>query len=119
MKNEFVAVVEKPVAVDRFVVADGEIARQPGGGAGGRLVDGYRLEPVNDVLQPEVLAGRLRDVERGPGIARLAPDVQEKRSARFKDAAGCLDPPRRPVEVLGRGQVVAITGVLDPQVVRR
>ena len=88
-------------AVDRLVVSDREVARQPGGGAGGVAVDGDRLDPVDDVLQLQVRPRRLRHVERGPGIGGLGADVQEQRArpARTRAAAAT----QRPVhcEVLG------------------
>ena len=34
VEHELVAVVQEPVAVDRLVVADGQVAREAGGGAG-------------------------------------------------------------------------------------
>src|SRR6266436_1910694 len=50
VKDEFVAVIQKPVAVDWLVVTDGEVAGQARGRARRRPVDRNRLDPVNDVL---------------------------------------------------------------------
>ena len=54
MKHEFVTVVQEPLAVDRLVVPDRQIAGQSGGGAGRLAIDGDRLDPVNDVLELQV-----------------------------------------------------------------
>src|SRR5207249_4344384 len=52
VEHELVAIVQEAVAVDRLVVADREVARQAGGEAGRLALDGDRLDPMNDVLQP-------------------------------------------------------------------
>src|SRR4029453_6212346 len=80
MKNEFVAIVQETIAVDWLVVTDGQIFREPGGSTGRFPVDGDGFDPVNDVLQLEMLSDGLRDVERGPRVLRLGADVQEERT---------------------------------------
>src|ERR1041385_3178911 len=77
MEHELVAVVKEPLAVDRFVVSDGEVFFEAGAGAGERLLDRNRLDPVDGVLKPQVRTRRLGDVERRPWICRLAADVQK------------------------------------------
>jgi hypothetical protein len=119
MKNEFVAIVQEPVAVDRLVVADGQIFREPGGGTGRFSVDGDGFDPVNDVLQPEMLSGRLRDVERGPRVLRLGADVQEERTIGRQNARRGRHPRARPLKVvLPRHRVFVLT-VFDAEVVWR
>src|SRR5205085_10028268 len=59
VKHELVAVVEKPIAVDRLVVAHREIAIEAGVLAGQFALDRNRLDPVNDVLQFQVRPYRL------------------------------------------------------------
>ena len=93
MKDELVAVVEEAPAVDRLVVADCEVVLQAGPGAGQRLFDGDRLDPVNGVLQLQVRPRRLRHVDRGPRVGRLGADVQEQRPVRRQRRA----PPGRPI----------------------
>src|SRR5579863_2243060 len=47
VKNELVAVVDEPIAVDRLVMPDCQIARQPGGGPGRVPIDRDRFDPVD------------------------------------------------------------------------
>src|SRR4051794_39794920 len=63
VEYELLTVVEEPLAVDRLVMPDRQVARQGGGGARQMAIDGNRLDPVDDVLQPEMPACRLGDVE--------------------------------------------------------
>src|SRR5207245_7866957 len=63
MKDELVAVVQEAVAVDWLVMPDRQIARQSRGSARRRAVDRDRLDPMDDVLQPEMRPHGLRDVE--------------------------------------------------------
>ena len=44
------------------------------------LVDHYRLDPVDGVLELEVLSGFGRDVEGGPGSDRCAANVKKHRA---------------------------------------
>src|SRR5687767_12461742 len=62
VKQEFVTVVEKPVRIDRFVMSNGEVVGEACPGTGGVLVDGNRLYPVDDVLERQMRARRLRDI---------------------------------------------------------
>ena len=87
VEHELVAVVEEPRAVDGLVVADGQVAFEAGAGAGQVAIDRDRLHPVDDVLEAQVLARLLRDVERGPGVGWLAADVQEQRALGGQRAA--------------------------------
>ena len=80
VEHELVAVVQEPVAVDGLVVPDRQIVGEAGPRASEVAIDRDRLDPVDDVLQLEVRAGRLRDVEGGPWVRGLAADVQEQRS---------------------------------------
>jgi len=68
VEHELVAVVQEPIAVDRLVVSNGQVGLQASRRTRRSVVDGDGLDPVHDVLQPEVLPGGLRDVERGPRI---------------------------------------------------
>src|SRR5262245_42450913 len=54
MEHELMAVVHVPVAVDWLVVPDREVASQACSCPGGRLIDGNRLHPVDDVLETEM-----------------------------------------------------------------
>src|SRR6185369_8517001 len=47
VKDELVAVVDEPLAVDRLVVPDGEVFFEPRAHAGGVTVDRNRLHPVD------------------------------------------------------------------------
>src|SRR5205814_3598194 len=119
MKDEFVAVVEEAIAVDGLVVTDGEVARQPCGGPGGGSIDGDRLDPMNDVLELQVLTRGLRHIERRPGIARLAADIEKQRTVWAEYSAGLADPGSGPVEIVGRRQRIAVAAVLNAKSVRR
>ena len=119
MKDEFVTIVQKAIAVDRLVVPDGEIARETGGDAGRLAVDRDRFDPVDDVLQPQVGPRGLHDVERRPGIARLCADVQKQRAIRAQHARGGGNPGVRPVEVVGARQRVLVPVIADAEIVRR
>ena len=90
VEDELVAVVDEAVAVDRLVVADRHVAIEPGRRAGGLAVDGDRLDPVDRVLELQVLPRHLRDLERNPGVGRLGADVQEQGPV----AARAPGPPR-------------------------
>src|SRR5688572_29948993 len=59
VEDELVAIVEIAIAVNRLVVTDREIASEPGGGAGRRLIDRDGFDPVNDVLEAQVRPGGL------------------------------------------------------------
>ena len=77
MKDELVTIVDEPGAVDRLVVAHCQVAIQAGGCTRRVAVDCDRLDPVERVLQRQVRAGGLGDVEGGPWIRRFGADVQE------------------------------------------
>ena len=119
VKDEFLTVVQEPVTVDRLVVADREVPRQPGRGARRVFLDGDRLHPVDGVLQPQMRPRRLRHVERRPRIARLRADVEEQRAVRRQHARRRGDPPVGPLEVVALRHLVAIAVVFDAEVVRR
>ena len=82
VEDELVTVVHEPLAVDRLVVPDAQVAVETGGGPRRVAIDCNRLDPVNGVLQRQVTTGGLRDVERCPGVRRLGADVQEQRALR-------------------------------------
>ena len=86
VEDELVAVVEKPAAVDRLVVANCQVVLETSPGAGQRLLDGDRLDPVNRVLQVQMRARRLRHVHRRPRVGWLGADVEEQRPVRRQDA---------------------------------
>ena len=119
VKDELVAVVHEPVAVDRLVVPHGHVTTETRARAGGVVIDRDRLHPVNGVLQLEVAPGHLRHLERHPGIGRFGANVQEQGAARGHRTGDGAQPPVRPVQVVGAGQVVAIAAVPDAQVVGR
>ena len=100
-------------------MADGEVALEAGVLAREVALDRDRLDPVNDVLQPQVGPHRLRDVHGRPRVARLGAHVQEHRPVRPKHPRGRRDPRRGPFEVVGLRQRVLIAVVPDPQVVGR
>ena len=102
VKDELVAVVDEPIAVDRLVMADRQIAREAGGRAGRLVIDRDGLYPVNDVLHPQMGADSLRNVERRPWIARFGPHIEEKRAVRPQHTGRGGHPSVRPLEVLRR-----------------
>jgi hypothetical protein len=51
MEDELVTVVQESIAVDRLVMADGEVAIEARILAGELALDGNRLNPMDDVLQ--------------------------------------------------------------------
>ena len=110
MEDELVAVVQEAVAVDRLVVPHGQVALEIRRGARRGAVDRDRLHPVDDVLQPEVRARRLRHIERRPRVARLGAHVEEERAVGPEHARGRLHPPRRPVEIFDAGRACRDTG---------
>ena len=63
VEDELVAVVDEAPAVDRLVVTDGQVVVEVGAGAGERLLDRDRLDPVDRVLQPQMRPDGLRDVD--------------------------------------------------------
>ena len=104
--------------VDRLVVTDrrGRPSARPS--AGGFRVDGDRLDPVNEVLQLQVLPRRLRHVERGPGSVGLAPTLRNSDPAEPGHA-----PPPRPTRQstpdTPPGPAVVVRPILNSQIVRR
>src|SRR5205823_844933 len=56
MKDELVAVVDEAIAVDRLVVPDIHVAIEPRRCAGGVAIDRDRLDPVDRVLELQVMA---------------------------------------------------------------
>ena len=104
VEDELLAVVDEPLAVDRLVVADVQVAGQTGARAGRVLVDRDRLDPVDGVLELQVLARRLGHVQRRPGVGRLGADVQEERSGRVQRLRRRLDPGAGPVQIAVPGQ---------------
>src|SRR5205823_6678700 len=82
VKNELVTIVDEPITVDWFVMADCQIAREPGRGACRISIDRDRLDPVDDVLHAQMRPRRLRHVKSGPRIAWLGADVQKERAIR-------------------------------------
>ena len=119
VKDELVAIVDEAVAVDRLVVADGKIAREAGGRAGRFSIDGDRLDPVNDVLHPQVRPDGLRDVERRPRISRLGAHVEEERAVGPEHPRGRRHPAVGPFEICRRRKRVLVAAVLNAQVIRR
>ena len=103
MKDELVAIVDEPRAVDWLVVAHRQVAVQPGGRPCRITVDRDRLDPVQRVLQLQVRPDGLRDVERGPRVRRLGADVQEERAVRAQVSARRPPPIRRSTSGTGRG----------------
>jgi hypothetical protein len=59
-------------------VTDRQILLEARAGAGERLLDGDRFDPVDGGLDLQMRARCLRDVERRPWIGRLAADVQKQ-----------------------------------------
>jgi len=80
VEDKFVTVIDEPLAVDRFVVAHREVALKLTPRPRLCLVDYYRLDPVDGVLELEVLSGFGRDVECGPGSDRCAANVKKHRA---------------------------------------
>ena len=117
MKDELLAVVEKAVAVDRLVVADGEILVQPGPDAGGVPIDRDRLDPVDDILEREAPGG-LRHVHRGPGIPGFGAHVQ-KSDPSVERPGDRPDPGVGPIQIARAGQRVVIRAIPNTQIVGR
>ena len=119
MKDELVAVVEKPLAVDRLVVADGEVVGQPGPRTGQRLFDRDRLDPVDGVLQLEVRPrppGPRRAPSTGPSAWRRRSGTASRPSAA---PAAPPDPLARPLQILRSRPAIVVGPVPDAEVVRR
>ena len=110
---------EIALALDRLVVAGHERFLTAVGPAHRVAVDGNGLDPVDHVLQFEVAAHDAGDLERRPRVARLGPDVEEKRPVLRKRARKLGHPRVDPVEIaLARDRVV-VRAVFDADVVRR
>ena len=119
MEDELVAVVEEALAVDRLVVADGQIVLEPGARAGERLLDGDRLDPVDGVLQLQMRPRRLRHVERRPRVGRLGADVQEQRAVLRRAPAPPVRPTHRSTPDTATRHRVVVGAVADAEVVGR
>src|SRR6185436_14625425 len=119
MEDELVAVVEEALAVDWLVMADGEVALEPGARPGERLLDRNGLDPVNRVLQLEMRTRGLRDVQRRPRVGRLAADVQEERPLAGQRSRRELYPVARPFQVARARHRVVVGAIPDAQVVGR
>jgi hypothetical protein len=119
LKDEFVAVVQKALAVNGLVVADREIVGEAGPPSRQRLLDGNRLDPVNDVLQFEVRPDGLGDIESGPRVLWFRADVQKERAVFGQSAPGRLDPRRGPLQILRPRTAVVIGAIPDTEVVGR
>src|SRR5262245_62471054 len=119
VEHEFVAVVHEAAAVDWLVVADGQVIIEIGAGAGERLLDGDRLDPVNRVLQLQVRSDGLGDINRRPRVGGLCADIQEQRAVWRENSCHALDPLSRPLEVVATRHGVVVAAIADPQVVWR
>ena len=119
MKDELVAVVDEPFAVDGLVMTNRDIAIEIHRGTRGFTLDRNRFDPVNRVLQLQVLSRGPRDIHRGPWVGRLGTDVEEQRSVVREHSLDGLDPRTGPPQVLVLGQRVLIAAVLNAKIVRR
>ena len=68
-------VVYIATAIDRFVVPYRNIAADTWIAPYVLFLDGYRLDPVNRILQREVLAQFKEHLKRPPRICRFAADI--------------------------------------------
>src|SRR5687767_9430665 len=119
MEDELVAVVQKPPAVDRFVVADGQVVGKSRARASERLLDRDRLDPVNRVLQLQMRARRLSHVKCRPWIRRLGPDVQKQRPVRRQSLRRPADPFGGPFQVAVVRERILVGPVPDAEVIWR
>ena len=119
MKDELVAVVDEAIAVDRLVVPDIHVAIEPRRCAGGVAIDRDRLDPVDRVLELQVMAGGLGDLERGPRVGRLRAHIEEQRSGGIQGARRRLDPCVRPVQIPISRKRVVVAAIADAEVIGR
>jgi len=119
MKNELVAVIHEPVAVDRLVVADGHVVIEADARSDRGLIDRDRLHPVNGVLQQKVAARHLGDFERDPWVRGFGADVEEERRLRGHGPGDRPQPLLGPVQVVPARDVIPVRTVPHPDVVRR
>ena len=97
VEDVLVARVQVPAGLQRLVVADGEVAREPGRSPREVPVDRDRLHPMDDVLEAKPPADLAGDVPREPRVGRGRPEVQEERAVGREDPVdhvrGGPDPP--------------------------
>lgn len=107
MKNVFVTVVDKPCAVDRFVVSVCAFANRNG------------FDPVDRILQPEIRPRALQQIEWGIWLRGFAANVEEQGSMRLQRARRRAEPFPRPTHILMRRKQILIDAVIYADVIRR
>ena len=75
VKDELVAIIDKPVAINWLIVANAEVSIERCPSAAGGAVDCDRLNPMNDVLQFEMPSGGLGNVKRSPWTSGRSSDI--------------------------------------------
>ena len=119
MEDVLVGVVDKAAAVDRFVVTHRDIAADAGVAAHVFLLNGDGLDPVNDILQGEVLAQFEEDFERSPGIRGFATYIEKDRTLVAQDLADDAAPFAHPANIVGASHGVVVALVASAEVVGR
>ena len=119
MEHELVAIVEEPLAVDRLVMADGQVLLETGSRAGQRLFNRDRFDPMDRVLKLQMRARGLRHIERGPRVGRLTADVQKKGAFVGERPRRQLHPLAGPFQVGRTRHRVVVGAVADAEIVRR
>src|SRR5262249_24484599 len=119
VEDDLLAVVQEPVVVVWFVVPYREILFKFCPCARQHLLDRNRLDPMDGVLQPEVGACRLCDVERRPRVRRFAADVEKQRSGSRKLRRRPPDPVASPIEIPRPWHRVVIGPIPDAEVIWR
>lgn len=111
VEDELVAVVDVAGRIDGLEMALGQ------GLAVGLEADGF--DPVEGILQDELIAGPQDQFVRQVGIRRRAAKIQEERAIGLEDAADFVDPLVAPRQILGARLIVGVLGILDVEVVGR
>jgi len=78
VEYEFLAIVQETPARNGFVVAYRDITLNVGITAHVLLLNGYRFDPVDYILQHEVLSKMIGDIPRDPRVIRLVANIQEE-----------------------------------------
>ncbi len=119
VKDELVAVVDEPRAIDGLVVAERQVPVDPRRAPHGVPVDRDGFHPVQRVLQLQVRPRRQRDVDGRPRVGRTCADVEKERPVGREHPRGGLHPLAGPLQVPLAGQGVRVCAVANTQVVRR
>ena len=114
------AVVDEPLAVDRLVMADGQVPFERDGRADRVLVDRDRLDPVQCVLERGGASSRSCATSiAAHGSEGIAPTFRNSEPRGSQDGARRRDPAVGPGQVVAPGKGVVIGAIPHAEVVRR